>query len=89
MKVEYFDSWDEKPVITAPGNVLVTGLLEGEPVFVLRARDAIAMAVLNLYRSASEGLFDQERALSLEADVQAFIDWRQSPAGQAALRDPD
>jgi len=67
----------------------VAGLLEDEPVFVIRGRDAVGMAILNLYRSATEGLFEPDRAADLEEDVQAFVDWRRSPAGQAALRDPD
>lgn len=66
---------------------LVTGLRGGEPIFVLRAQDAAAMTVLNLYRAITEGLFDEERALALEADVQAFVDWRR--ANQAVVKDPD
>lgn len=65
--------------------VLVTGLERDEPVFVLRGRDAIAMALLNQYRTMTEGLFDGDRALQLEADVQAFIDWRRAHL----VRDPD
>lgn len=95
MQVEYLGPDDaivkadgEELVATGRG-VLVTGLKEGEPVFVLRGQDAIAMGLLNLYRSMTEGLFDGERALALEADVQAFIDWRQTDVGRAALKDPD
>lgn len=66
---------------------LTTGLLDGEPVFVLRAKDATTLAVLNLYRVMTEGLFEDDRAFSLEADIQAVIDWRFQ--NQDKLRDPD
>ncbi len=71
---------DERVAVT-------TGLLAGEPVFVLRAKDATTLAVLNLYRVMTEGLFDDERAFTLEVDIQAAIEWRFK--NQDKLRDPD
>lgn len=55
--------------------------------FVLRARDALAVAVVNHYRVVSEGLFNTERSLELEADIQKMIDWRHEHVD--LLRDPD
>ena len=66
---------------------VVTGLLDGEPVFVMRARDAASVMVVNHYRQVTEGLFNAERAAQLEADVQEMIDWRHE--NQALVRDPD
>lgn len=66
---------------------VITGLLDGEPVFVMRARDTASVMVVNHYRQVTEGMFDEERSAQLEADVQLMIDWRHE--NQALVRDPD
>lgn len=90
MKVEYYEPSDSPIAVEAPADtrvVMVTGLRPGEPVFVLRAQDAIAMSLLNQYRTQTEGLFEDERALALEEDIQKWIDWRR--ANRELVRDHD
>ena len=67
----------------------VAGLLPGEPIFVLRARDAHALPFLSLYAAGiTQGdLFDAERSAKLRADIAAFAQWRRQNA--ADVRDPD
>ena len=81
MKVEYTENEDGTRTVT------ITGLLDHEPVFVMRARDAASVMVVNHYRQVTEGLFNEERAAKLEADVQLMIDWRRT--NQELVRDPD
>lgn len=85
MKVEYEQIVDDDGAILRAA--VVTGLRPDEPVFVLRAQDAIAMSLLNQYRTQTEGLFEDERALALEADIQKWIDWRR--ANRELVKDPD
>lgn len=68
---------------------LVTGLEVDEPIFVLRARDALALGFLVQYRSmaAFGELFDQPRSDSLARDVEAFVKWRRAHVDR--VRDPD
>ena len=81
MKVEYEDHEDGTRTAT------ITGLLEYEPVFPLRARDTSAVMMVNHYRQITEGLFDEQRSLALEAHAQEIIDWRRT--NQELVRDPD
>lgn len=81
MQVEYRDEPD------GTRSAIITGLLRGETMFAMRARDTAAVMVVNHYRQVTEGLFDAVRALSLEQDVQEMIDWRHE--NQELVRDPD
>jgi hypothetical protein len=67
---------------------VVTGLKPGEPIFVLRAQDALALATINLWREMAYGLLDDERAESVEVDLHAFIEWRRG-LGREFVKDPD
>jgi hypothetical protein len=67
---------------------VVTGLKPGEPIFVLRAQDALALATINLWREMAYGLLDDERAEAVEVDLHAFIEWRRG-AGREFVKDPD
>lgn len=98
MKVEYHDllpgtrdhmvRLPDVPATAEPARAaIVTGLLEDEVVFVMRARDAASVMVVNHYRQVTEGMFDEARSAQLEADVQEMIDWRHE--NQALVRDPD
>jgi len=67
---------------------VVTGLKPGEPIFVLRAQDALALATINLWREMAYGLLDDDRAEAVEVDLHAFIEWRRG-AGREFVKDPD
>lgn len=70
------------------GRVAVVSDLEaGEPVFVVRARDAGAITFLALYEATSARLFGEDRAATLGELVDAFVAWRREHA--ALVRDPD
>jgi hypothetical protein len=74
------------------GQTVVTGLLPGEPVFVLRARDAVALPLINLYRQMTDGLFDADRDRGLmvtQAEFTAFARRHSTHSGSAQLRFPD
>lgn len=77
-----------EPAITSATAFIAIGLEVDEPVLELRARDAAALPMLNLYATMTEGLFDDERALGIEAKRVEFVDWRRGP-GAETLRDPD
>lgn len=68
-------------------SVLVTGLREDEPVFVLRAQDSLALGVMSLWREMAWQLLDDGRLAQVDADVAAFVDWRR--ANQQHMKDPD
>lgn len=61
---------------------LVSELEPGEPIFVVRARDAFGLSTLNGYIAATDGLFSQEKMTSLYALREAFKNFGQ-------LRFPD
>jgi hypothetical protein len=63
------------------------GLLPDEPVFVIRAKDANALALVNLYRTLTQGDFEGPRAASLDADIDAIREWRRRH--ERDIRDPD
>ncbi len=67
--------------------VLVTGLRAGEPVFVLRAQDSLALGAMSLWREMAWQLLSDERLAQVDADVAAFIEWRR--ANQEHMKDPD
>lgn len=77
MKVEALEFQQWLNVDMARGSCLVSGLEPGEPIFVLRARDAVALPMLNLYRHMTDGMFDSARsdALSrLRREFQTFAE---------------
>ena len=80
MKVTYRGSSDAEA-----DSVLVTGILRGEPIFVLRARDARTIDVIRAYRDTVLPLFSPERAAQLEHDVSAWETWQ----AEHPTRDPD
>ena len=49
----------------------------GEPIFVIRGNDAIALGFLRLYQTMTEDQFGQEKALSLEFLIDSFRGWAQ------------
>lgn len=65
----------------------IRGLLPDEPVFVLRAKDANTLAIVNLYRALTAGGFEGPRATSLDADIDAIREWRRKH--ERDIRDPD
>jgi hypothetical protein len=82
VQVTYYDNEDGQGLrieLTDPRLAVVSGLRPGEPIFVLRAQDALALATINLWREMAYGLLDQARADAVEADLQAFIEWRHGP----------
>jgi len=68
---------------------VVTGLEPDEPVFVLRARDALALNVVAQYSmlTTEAGLFSADRREGLHATLSALVDWRNQHAER--VRDPD
>lgn len=68
-------------------NYVISGLEPDEQIFVLRAKDTLALATLNLYRSMSEGLFETAKAEDLERLIDRFIAWRHG--NRALIKDPD
>jgi hypothetical protein len=95
MQVTYYDedrAVDEHAAIdllSTPGrSAVITGLRPGEPVFVIRAQDALGVAMINLWREMAYGLLDDARADQVEVDLQAFIEWRHGP-GRQFVKDPD
>jgi hypothetical protein len=79
-----FDADDER---IGARVAVVTGLMEGEPVFFLRARDALALPVVMQYLDSYARLFAADRVTQLEEDVDEWIAWRREHA--ADVRDPD
>ena len=82
MKVTYTGDQDQDA-----DSVLVTGILRGEPVFVIRARDAQAVPILRAYEARVQPLFAPERASRLAEDIASFERWQTQHAG--IVRDPD
>lgn len=66
---------------------VVSGLLEGEPCFVMRARDKRALPALIDYQEHAHPALGPERFEGLKADIMAFGDWQQQH--QDVVRDPD
>jgi len=86
MIVKPFDG----PVDGVPGYAyLVAGLERDEPVFVVRARDALALTFLTQYAATTReaGLFGLARTEQLALDIAAFTAWRR--AHSERVRDPD
>jgi hypothetical protein len=90
MKVEYRTQFDTDAVVGSPTvRADVTGLENNEPIFVVRARDALALPFLAFYAALAEqaDLFDSARTAQIRGDMQAFVSWRR--ANMALVRDPD
>ncbi len=97
MEVEYLEAGDRvQAFIEALGAAdepletrvaVVTGLLPGEPVFFLRARDALSLPVVMQYLDSYARLFEADRVTQLEEDVDEWIAWRREHA--VDVRDPD
>ena len=97
MKVAYLEAGDtvrafvralgirDEPLATR--TAIVTGLMPDEPVFFLRARDALALPVVMQYLDSYARLFEADRVTQLEEDVDDWIVWRRAHA--ADVRDPD
>lgn len=66
---------------------MVTGLLPGEPVFVLRARDTFTSDIIREWLKRAEYGLSPERVEGVYADLGEIIRWRQEH--RAAVRDPD
>lgn len=96
MKVEYangFDGLEQLAEALASGPdgrlALISGLEPDEPVFVVRARDALALGFVTQYaaQAAIGGLFDAERSEALAAEIQRIVEWRRAHVER--VRDPD
>ena len=71
------------------GGAVVSGLDPGEPVFVLRGRDALAYPTINLYRQMVDGLFDADRDRGLMATQALFAAYARRSSNGQQLRFPD
>lgn len=79
-------------LLDGEGSALVSGLQPGEPVFVLRGRDALAYPTINLYRQMVDGLFNADRDRDLMVTQAEFADYARrhsTHSGVAQLRFPD
>lgn len=78
---------DQESMVRPGDVVLVSGLAPGEPIFVLRAADATAVAILSIYSTMVEGLFSDAKAIGLEEIRQAFVDWQRGHRALVKLPD--
>ena len=88
VRVQRGAGYDE-PVTVADveGAVLITGLLWGEPIFALRARDARTFPVLTNYAGRVVSLFSLVRGSKLLEDLFVWAKWQRDHAD--IVRDPD
>lgn len=86
MQVDYFLNPENH---RQPYAAQVSGLEDGEPIFPLRARDALALGLLSQYRmmTSQADLFDASRDAELGEAISAFVAWRRTHA--ELVRDPD
>ncbi|KKM97743.1 hypothetical protein LCGC14_1164860, partial [marine sediment metagenome] len=49
----------------------------GEPIFVIRGNDALALGFMRLYQTMTEDQFGQEKAYKLEHLIDYFRTWQQ------------
>lgn len=66
---------------------VVTGLRDDEPVFVLRAQDAMSVGAISLWREMTWQALSTERLAQVDADIALFLEWRHE--NQAFVKDPD
>ncbi len=90
MRVTYYESSDiDAGMVTRTEGAVavVDGLEPGEPIFVLRAKDASAVAFASLYRESAFALFDDERMQHLIDTIEAMVEWRRQ--NRSLVRDAD
>ncbi len=68
-------------------SALVMDLEDGEPIFVLRARDASALYIASLDRESAFALLDDERMQHLIDTIEAMVKWRRE--NRSLVRDAD
>ena len=54
----------------------VEGIPEDEPIFVLRAQDVFAVAVIRFYQDLRDSSGDYDGVQSLESAIVKFMSWR-------------
>lgn len=88
-QVQFADARSLRDQARSDFGAVITGLEPDEPIFVVRARDALALGFVTQYaaQAAIGGLFDAERSESLAADVQRIVEWRRAHVER--VRDPD
>ena len=57
---------------------IVTGLEDDEPIFVLRARDGLAMGAMALWREMAYAQLSDERLESVRVDIDRCFEWRRT-----------
>ncbi len=93
MKVTYMmastvaDVVDEYGLDSSSRAALVTGLRDDEPVFVLRAQDAMSVGAISLWREMTWQALSAGRLAQVDADIALFLEWRRE--NQALVKDPD
>jgi len=77
--------------LNGDGTATVTGLEQGEGLFALRQRDALAYPTINFYRMIADGLFDADRERGLTVVLAEFAAYahRRQATEAAQLRFPD
>lgn len=60
---------------TKYGNILIVGVPEEEPIFILRAQDVFAIRMLKEYKELRESSGDVDGEKSVQASIDAFKNW--------------
>lgn len=70
------------------GKPRITGIPDDEPVFILRARDALALDTITAYAKACEAVgTDDRHVMGVEASHAQFVAWRDANAELVKLPD--
>lgn len=75
------------PLDVAEHGVLVDGLRQNEPIFVIRGNDALALVFLNHYLLMTDGAFSDDKTRELEAIRADFIEYQRSYRERVHLPD--